>query len=78
MLEREYSYYKANKNKLLQDYKGKVIAIVGEEIVGSFTSEIEAYKAMREKYEAGKYLLQSCVPKEARRIGMYHSRVAFR
>ena len=78
MLDREYNYYKANKNKLLKEYDGKFIGLVGEEVVGSFDSELEAYRLMKERFGAGNFLLQHCVLADSDRIQRYHSRVAFR
>jgi hypothetical protein len=78
MLDREFEYYKAHENELVERYKGKFIAIVGEEVVGVFESELTAYQQMKEKYGLGKFLLQHCVPLKDRLIQRYHSRVAFR
>ena len=78
MLEKEYGFYKANKNELLSRYSGKFVAIVDEEVVDSFSSEIEAYKAMAEKYGVGKFLLQYCYPSDSNHVRRFHSRVAIR
>ena len=78
MLEKEYNFYKANKNKLLSSYGGKFVAIVGEEVVASFSSEIEAYKAMGKKYGVGNFLLQYCDPSGENHVQRFYSRVAFR
>ena len=77
MLEREFQYYKAHENELVECYKGKVIAIVGEEVVGAFDTELEAYLEMKKKYGLGKFLLQQCLSENDNRIQRYHSRVAF-
>jgi len=78
MLEREYNYYKAHEKELLQRYKGKYVAIVGEKIIGAFGSELEAYAEMKKKYGPGNFLLQHCLPETDNHIQRYHSRVAFR
>jgi hypothetical protein len=77
MLETEYEYYKTHENELLQQYSGKFIAIVGEEVVGVFDSELDGYQEMKKKYPLGKFLLQHILPKKDRIIHRYHSRVAF-
>lgn len=78
MLDREVEYYKANENEFLERYKGRFIAIVGEEVVGVFDSELAAYEDMKKKYGLGNFLLQHCVPVKDRFIQRYHSRVAFK
>ena len=77
MLEREYQYYKAHENELVERYKGKYIGIVGEEVVGVFDTELEAYFELKKKYGPGKFLIQETVP-NSQHIQRYHSRVAFR
>jgi len=78
MLEREFKYYKEHESQFLEQYKGKYIAIVGEEVVGVYETELEAYLQMKAKYGLGKFLLQHCLPGQDNRIQRYHSRVAFR
>lgn len=78
MLDREFHYYKTHENELVKRYKGKFVAIVGEEVVGVFDSELTAYQEMKTKYGLGKFLLQHCLPAKDRHIQRYHSRVAFR
>ena len=50
MLDREFHYYNTHENELVKRYKGKFIAIVGEEVVGVFDSELIAYQEMKTKY----------------------------
>ncbi|MGD0266789.1 MAG: DUF5678 domain-containing protein [Candidatus Methylomirabilota bacterium] len=77
MLEREFRYYKTHEQEFVTSYKGKFIAIVGEELVGVFDDELKAYTEMKQKYGLGKFLLQHCLPDKNQRIQRYHSRVAF-
>lgn len=76
MLEREFQYYKSHEDEFIKQYKGKFIAIVGEEVKGVFDKELQAYQAMKDKYGLGKFLIQQCLEKE-HRIQHYHSRVSF-
>ncbi len=78
MLEKEYEYYKTHEDELLKRYEGKFIAIVGEEVVGDFDTELAAYTEMKKRYPLGKFLLQHVLPKKDQTIHRYHSRVAFR
>lgn len=78
MLEREFQYYKAHEGELVERHKGKFIAIVGEDVVGAFDTELEAYLGMKAKYGLGNFLLQECLPGTDNHVQRYHSRVAFR
>ena len=43
MLEKEFKYYREHQKELAKDYNEKYIVIVGEEVIGVYDSEIEAY-----------------------------------
>ena len=43
MLEREQSFYHTHVEEFTNLYKGKVLLIKGEELIGIFDSEEEAY-----------------------------------
>ncbi len=78
MLEREFHYYKAHESEFAERYKGKFIAIVGEQVVGAFDDEVNAYEELKKKYGLGNFLLQRCIPGTDNHVQRYHSRVAFR
>ena len=48
-LEKEYKYYLDHYDELLKQYDGKVLVIVGEQVVGTYDSEREAYYAAADK-----------------------------
>lgn len=73
-LEKEYQYYLNHKDKLLERYRGRVIAIVGEAVVGDYSSKQEAYVDQVKQRDAGNFLIQSCDPDE--KPWMFHSRVS--
>lgn len=74
-LQREYAYYKKHQEELLLAHKGKFIVIVGEDVVATYERETDAYEEMKEKYGAGNFLIQLCVPGDQARVFRYHSRV---
>ena len=76
MLEMEYQYYKSHEEELVRDHDGKFLGIVGQEVVGIFHTELEAYASLKKKYGLGKFLLQQAIPAQQDRIQRYHSRVA--
>ena len=76
-LENEFNYYLENQDELVEKYEGKHIVIRGNEVVGSYDSELEAIEKSVEKYELGTFLVQLCTPGEDNHTQVYHSRVAF-
>lgn len=75
-LDREYQYYKNNQKEFLEKYKGKVLVIKDEKIVGVYEDEVAAYKESVSKYKLGTFLIQKCLP-EVETIQTFHSRVIF-
>ena len=77
MLDKEFQYYLEHQDELVQKYKGKVLAIVDEKIVGVYDDEATAYLETIKNYEPGKFLLQLCTPGEDDYTQTFHSRVSF-
>lgn len=76
MLHREFKYYESHKKELNEQYIGKFLGIIGEQVVGVFETELEAYEKLKKDYGAGKFLIQQSIP-DSNHIQRYHSRVAF-
>jgi len=62
MLKKEFQYYIDNQKDLVKSYNGKVIVIVGEEVVGSYKTQKDAYIASIKKYKPGTFLIIKCTP----------------
>jgi hypothetical protein len=77
MLEQEFNFYKEHQDELVKKYKGKFLAIVGQEVVGVFDTELEAYAEMKKKYPVGTFLIQHCLPGKDSYTQTFHSRVSF-
>ena len=77
MLEREFKYYKNNQADLVKRYNGKYIAIVGEEVVGDFDAELDAYTETKKKHSVGTFLIQHCLPGKDSYTQTFYSRVTF-
>jgi hypothetical protein len=77
MLEKEFQFYLNNQDRLVKEYNGKYIVIKGEEVVGAYDSEAEAYFETTKSLQAGTFLIQLCQPGEEAYTETYHSRVAF-
>lgn len=76
-LEQEFKFYKDHQKELVEKYKDKFLAIVGEEIVGVYDTELQAYTATKKKHAVGTFLIQHCLPGKESYTETYHSRVAF-
>jgi calcineurin-like phosphoesterase family protein len=60
MLSKEFHYYINNQNELLKKYNGRVLVIIGTQVVGDFDSYDDAYFDSLKKYEPGTFALQRC------------------
>lgn len=43
--EKELQYFAAHKDELLKHYRGQLVLIVEDQLIGAFTTESEAYEA---------------------------------
>lgn len=75
MLEQEFQYFKDHQDDLVAEYKGKYVAIVGDQVKGAFDTELEAYLAMKKSYNVGIFLIQECLPGKNIYTQTFHSRV---
>ncbi|MEK7605782.1 MAG: hypothetical protein AAB478_04670 [Patescibacteria group bacterium] len=76
MLEKEYKYYKDNQKDFLSKYKGKVLVIKEEKLIGVYDDEAVAYDATVSVHPLGTFLIQRCVP-DNETVQSFHSRVIF-
>ena len=60
-LDREFEFYRANKESLLSKYENKFIVIVGHEIIGVFDNEMEAINHTRKIHQLGTFFVQHVV-----------------
>ena len=58
MLEKEYNYFLKNKESLLQKYPDQFIVIVGETVVGNYTTQEEALTEASKTHALGTFLIQ--------------------
>lgn len=57
-LREEFHYYLEHQDEIVAQYDGRVVAIIGEAVVGVFDSEVEAVREMQKKFELGTFLVQ--------------------
>ena len=77
MLEKEFQYFLDNQEELVKKYNGKYIVIIGEKIVGDYSTELEAYNESVKKYDLGTFLIQLCISGADTYTQTFHSRVIF-
>lgn len=77
MLDKEFAFYKLNQDELVKKYNGQFIAIIGENVVGSFPTFEEAVNVCQQKYELGTFLIQECLPGTDSYTQTFHTRAIF-
>jgi nitrogenase molybdenum-iron protein alpha/beta subunit len=76
-LRKEFEYYLAHQNELVEKYNGKVIVIKNGAVIGVYDSDIEAITETAKEHELGTFLVQVCEPGPSSYRQTFHSRVAF-
>ncbi len=76
-LAEEFHFFLEHQEELVEEYRGKVIAIRGREVVGVFDTYLDAIGAMSGTYPLGTFLLQKAEPGLEAHTRVFHSRVAF-
>lgn len=77
MLEREFQYFKDHKTELVAQFANKFIVIKGEDVLGAYNSEIEAYREAQKITPIGTFLIQECTTNQERYTQTFHSRAIF-
>jgi len=77
MLEQEYQYFVDHKEELFAKYAGKYVSIVGDNVVGAYSSENEAYVETSKKYKVGTFLIKLCDATSEAYKQTFHSRASF-
>lgn len=67
--------YKDQQDTLLQKYEGKILAIHDGKLAGVFDSKVEALIEMKEKFEAGSFLIIKCTKGDSEYTRRFRSRV---
>ena len=57
-LAREFDYYLAHQDELVEQYDGKVIAIKGGIVLGVYDTHLKAFTEMAQLHERGTFLIQ--------------------
>jgi hypothetical protein len=60
MLEKEFEYFKKNRELLIKKYNKKYIVIVSETVVDVYENRMKALKSSASKYGLGNFLIEYC------------------
>lgn len=77
MLDKEFQFYLEHQDDLLPKYNGKYVMIVGNSVVGAFSTLGEAYYKGQAEYGLGNFLVQLCTPGDSAYTITYRSRVSY-
>jgi len=76
-LEKEFRYYLAHQDELVAKYRGRVVVIRDEMVIGDYPDEATAVQETQKTYPLGTFLVQRCEPGNQAYTQTFHSRVAF-
>lgn len=76
-MKKLFQFYLDSQKELVKQYNGQYLVIVDDNVVGHFDTFEQALSESQKKYEAGKYLIQHCVPGEESYTQTFHTRAVF-
>lgn len=76
-LKREFDYYLAHQEEMVNKYNGKFIVIKNQQVLGVYDDSARAVSETKKKHELGTFLVQKVEPGSAAYTQTFHSRVAF-
>ena len=73
-LGREFDYYLAHQDRLIEKHDGKVIVIKDCKVLAAYDSHIEAVTETQKVHELGTFLVQAVSPGPEAYTHKFHSR----
>ena len=62
MFDQELNYFIAHQEQLVQRFRGKVLALQGEQVLGAYDSVLQAYLETGKHHRPGTFMIQKCEP----------------
>lgn len=62
MFLEELDFFKMHQEELVQKYKGKILVIKGQAVVGAYADIWSAYEEAQKEHPLGTFMLQPCEP----------------
>ena len=63
-LTKEFNYYQRNKDAICDQYEGRYIVIVGEQIIGSYVTQKSAIYETMKHHKLGEFMVKLVERKE--------------
>lgn len=76
-LQKEFKYYLAHQDEMVEKYNGKFIVIKEGEVLGAYDNELAAIAETEKEHELGTFLVQRVSPGDSAYSQTFHSRVVF-
>lgn len=71
--------YIAKQSEIVEKYNGQIIAVKDGEVLGSFSSKLEALRAMqKDNYQPGSFMIVKCTEGDEEYTATFRSRVDFK
>jgi hypothetical protein len=62
VFERELAYFIKNQERLVSEFRGKVLIIREDNVVGVHDTTLHAYLEAEARFKPGSYMIQPCEP----------------
>lgn len=76
-LKREFDYYLAHQQELVEKYNGKFVVIKDSRVIGVYDSQLAAIAETQKSEPLGTFLVQKVEPGSGAHSQTFHSRVVF-
>lgn len=60
MFDLEFDFYVSHQQELVKKYDGKILVIIGNELVGVYDQPLVALRETEKKHEIGTFMIQPC------------------
>jgi len=62
VFQQELDFFMAHQDELVRAHAGKVLVIRGTQVVGVYSTSLEAYLEAQKSYKLGTFMIQVCKP----------------
>ena len=76
MISEEFTFYKANQDKIVQDHLDDFVVIKNQQILGYYNSEEDAFNSMLDE-ELGTFMVKRCQKPGTDILEYFNNAVAF-
>lgn len=76
-LQKEFEYFLEHQKELVKKYRGRVIVIKDQKILGAYDDEVTAVLETQKAHKIGTFLVQKCESGDAAYTQTFQSRVVF-